>query len=120
MPRGGGDDIECEEDLRNLQGQKKKNKNKKKSEQAVMNQGIIKFDWGFDSVDNIHVLCGDAALAGCMQTHKRSKARCLVLIVEGCHGDRCRLLRLLCLPFILRAGFFFLGCKLIINPLAVF
>lgn len=31
------------------------------SKQAVMNQGIIKFDWGFDSVDNIHVLCGDAA-----------------------------------------------------------
>lgn len=90
---------------------KKKNK---KSEQAVMNQGIMKFDWGFDSVDNIHVLCGEQE-----EKHKRSRAHCLVLIVEGCHGDRCWLLRLLCLPFILRACFF-LGCKLIINPLAVF
>lgn len=57
-PRGGGDDIECGEDLRILQGQQEK-KGEKKSEQAVMNQGIIKFDWGFDSVDNIHVLCGE-------------------------------------------------------------
>lgn len=42
------------EDLPRQQGEKNK-----KSEQAVMNQGIITFDWGFDSVDNIHVLCGE-------------------------------------------------------------
>lgn len=43
-------------------------KKKSTSKQAVMNQGIIKFDWSFDSVDNIHVLCGDAARAGSKHT----------------------------------------------------
>lgn len=40
-------------------GSSKASRKEEKSEQAVMNQGIIKFDWGFDSVDNIHVLCGE-------------------------------------------------------------
>lgn len=58
--------------LRILQGQQEKERNKR--EHAVMNQGIIKFDWGFDSVDDIHVLCGDAARAGSKRTKEAGLA----------------------------------------------
>lgn len=54
-------------------------KEKKNDQGAVMNQGVIKFDWGFDSVDSIHVLCGDAAGARRKHTKEVGPAASCVL-----------------------------------------
>lgn len=113
-PRGGGEDIECGTDLRILQGQQGKKRNKR--EGAVMNQGVIKFDWGFDSVDNIHVLCGDAAVAGSAKDGGLAASCLLWKAVRVTDVGFCAYF--VCPSFSERA--FFLGCKLIINPPAVF
>lgn len=83
-----------------------------------MNQGIIKFDWGFDSVDNIHVLCGDAARAGSKRTKEVGLAASRLLWKPVKVTDVGFCAYFVCPSFSERA--FFLCCKLIINPLAVF
>lgn len=82
----------------------------------MMNQGVIKFDWGFDSADDIHVLCGDAAGAGSAKDAGLAASCLLWKAVRVTDVGLCAYF--VCPSFSERA--FFLGCKLIINPLAVF